>query len=498
MSSVHLSAICGDFNPLTSVIADASLTAVSLSHRYYRVWNQSNNRLKYLYSVREYYDDRFPSEEFCPEDDSFGYYVDVRAEFYFHLNYVGEVNALLDKYNTIDQIGLDDSVFLDAFRAWDKYLAEWTLEKLDLLFSMPKKSASFMDEAAKQLVSSQSMSRRSLQVQRLKSAIQLAHDAGWYIVFDTLTFRDEDIKRFYDTPNALRDYARNFGRAVNVALGRAAGDSYSDVYQYFGVPEFGSLKGRLHFHFVHMMKALPKDTVDPNFGRRVRNHRVVKSLINVGGWNFGMSAPIACRYEHDRFTRDGWLAVTDDKNFAIEIKPIDAISNYVAKYVSKQNDFSLNCRLNKDNLAWQKYVATIIPDLSYLTVFRVRQSRGLGMKLPSMKNLNTKELSQLTKLHWTATPLHRLLKCYARKTLALRLGVFTIRDIQKAKPAAMNLLESLRRSMRDLKTFSQVSFGDFVTVKLKLSDISDACREYIAGLHVQFSERTLSRVLGSK
>src|SRR5690606_17229276 len=36
--------------------------------------------------------------------------------------------------------------------------------------------------------------------------------------------------------------------------------------------------GRLHFHAVHFMRTLPTGSVDPNFGRRVRNRRQLNSL----------------------------------------------------------------------------------------------------------------------------------------------------------------------------------------------------------------------------
>src|SRR5438552_4886259 len=38
--------------------------------------------------------------------------------------------------------------------------------------------------------------------------------------------------------------------------------------------------GRLHFHAVHFMRTLPTGSVDPNFGRRVRNRRQLNSLQN--------------------------------------------------------------------------------------------------------------------------------------------------------------------------------------------------------------------------
>src|SRR5207248_6098376 len=82
-----------------------------------------------------------------------------------------------------------------------------------------------------------------------------------------------DALPIYDNPNALRDYFRDIGRMVLAAEGRKANDSHADCYQYFCVPEYGTANGRLHFHAVHFMRTLPTGSVDPNFGRRVRNRR---------------------------------------------------------------------------------------------------------------------------------------------------------------------------------------------------------------------------------
>src|SRR5262245_59606991 len=60
---------------------------------------------------------------------------------------------------------------------------------------------------------------------------------------------------------------------VLAAEGRKDNDSDADCYQYFCVPEYGTANGRLHFHAVHFMRTLPTGSVDPNFGRRVRNRR---------------------------------------------------------------------------------------------------------------------------------------------------------------------------------------------------------------------------------
>src|SRR5258708_17960576 len=74
---------------------------------------------------------------------------------------------------------------------------------------------------------------------------------------------------------------------VLAAEGRKANDSHADCYQYFCVPEYGTANGRLHFHAVHFMRTLPTGSVDPNFGRRVRNRRQLNSLQNT--WPYGYS-----------------------------------------------------------------------------------------------------------------------------------------------------------------------------------------------------------------
>src|SRR5258708_2777520 len=78
---------------------------------------------------------------------------------------------------------------------------------------------------------------------------------------------------------------------VLAAEGRKANDSHADCYQYFCVPEYGTANGRLHFHAVHFMRTLPTRSVDPNFGRRLRNRLQLNSLQNT--WPNGSSMPIA-------------------------------------------------------------------------------------------------------------------------------------------------------------------------------------------------------------
>src|SRR5207244_957261 len=61
----------------------------------------------------------------------------------------------------------------------------------------------------------------------------------------------------------------------------------------------------------HLARKLSLGSVDPNFGRRVRNRRQLNSLQNT--WPYGYSMPIAVRYTQDAFSRSGWLWPVDAK-----------------------------------------------------------------------------------------------------------------------------------------------------------------------------------------
>src|SRR5439155_302473 len=123
------------------------------------------------------------------------------------------------------------------------------------------------------------------------------------------------------------------------AEGRKANDSHADCYQYFCVPEYGTANGRLHFHAVHFMRTLPTGSVDPNFGRRIRNRRQLNSLQNT--WTYGYSMHIAVRYTHDAISRYHWLLTNDTKAETLKTSSYMADSFYVTKYVNKKSDIKI-------------------------------------------------------------------------------------------------------------------------------------------------------------
>src|SRR5207253_3941435 len=87
----------------------------------------------------------------------------------------------------------------------------------------------------------------------------------------------------------------------------------------------------------HFMRTLPTGSVDPNFGRRVRNRRQLNSLQNT--WPYGYSMPIAVRYTQDAFSRSGWLWPVDAKG-----EPLKATSRSEERF-SRNAETDLVCRL---------------------------------------------------------------------------------------------------------------------------------------------------------
>src|SRR3989440_656155 len=225
-----------------------------------------------------------------------------------------------------------------------KVAAERPLKDIRDEYNYPKKKG-IKDARSRLLEASTMKSRRGFAIQRLMNAMRQAHADGWFIVFDTLTLADDRLEAFYDNLNALRDYFRDIGRMVLAAEGRKATDSHADCYQYFGVPEYGTANGRLHFHALHFMRTLPTGSVDPNFGRRARNSSQLNSLQNT--WPYGYSMPIAVRYTQDAFSRSGWLWPVDAKGEPLKATSCMAVFFFSSRrrHTRSDRDWSSDCAL---------------------------------------------------------------------------------------------------------------------------------------------------------
>src|SRR5690625_422847 len=217
-----------------------------------------------------------------------------------------------------------------------------------------------------------------------------AHGDGLFLVVATRALANDRLEALYDNPNVLRDYFRDLGRMVLAAEGRKANDSHAVCYQYFCVPEYGTANGGLYFYALHFMRTLPTGSVDPIFGRRVRNRRQLNSLQDT--WPYGYSIRIEDRYTQDAFSRSGWLWPVDAKGEPLKATSYMAVGFYVAKNVNKKSDMDLAAK----GLGAKEWNNSLKTKLSLLPkkLFRIRMSRNFGMKMLTMTNLSTECLIQ--------------------------------------------------------------------------------------------------------
>ena len=141
-----------------------------------------------------------------------------------------------------------------------------------------------------------------------------------YMVFDTLTTRPEHHDEVFKKGSRLfESYRRRF-----LKIAQTTGE-------YFAVTEQGAEHGREHIHIIWFLKEMNFN--DPNKGKDFPNKREIIPLRQA--WPYGLSQPISVRYSADNYGRKlNWKwPIKDGK--PIEVKPPEAISNYLTKYITK-------------------------------------------------------------------------------------------------------------------------------------------------------------------
>ncbi len=193
----------------------------------------------------------------------------------------------------------------------------------------------------------------------LRDEVALAHSRGWFMVFDTLTIEESQMDEvFSEGSPILTNYIKRIRRAVCAGSGLSVSQSKGvedDHYRYFAIVQHGSLRGRLHYHFFHLCKALPLGSADPNHPAMVYpDRREVYSFKKF--WPHGRSQPLSVRYScDDAFSRARWRwPVKRDKvsgdYFPVAAGGIMAVVNYVAGYISKTEE-SLKWKTKEGNSA---------------------------------------------------------------------------------------------------------------------------------------------------
>lgn len=488
------------------VKADAFISTVSMAgltrFQSVRIWRQVLARRKVLNRIGEQMFDVFKGlgygEHMNPEyRESF---LALSDRIVAHDDFCAEVLSLLDINNAIDrpvEAGLSSHHSLSfnipctgcfevnegypVAKAWNEYYKKFKQEDLwKFVSGFVTKQPGIADEAALQLIKTTYAARRALVMARLQWELRKRHEQGWYIIFDTLTIAPDRAEAFYADPQAIRDYFRNYGRAILRAEGRDTGESTDDCYTYFCCPEYGTRGGRLHFHCLHFCRTLPKGCCDPNAYRALKHRRVVEGLRK--HWKFGFSKPIAVRYHNDAFTRKGWVWPTDGGGRAIKCTGYMAVGYYVTKYVCKNLEgYRHDAVKRMEDRTWKGSNKPLSkPVVVHARTFRIRMSRHLGNMDLDLESESMSTIVELTQLDYRVSPFALLLRRSCKRFLAKQAGMLSIGAIQQYALPPKSLLNTLRSLMKNTTEFNLQNFMSTVTPKLLEKDISDDTRAFIA------------------
>ena len=223
---------------------------------------------------------------------------------------------------------------------------------------------------------------------------------GWYPFFVTLTIDPKlcmgQIHEFkgrtaaYDSPRDLwesgrefRIYIKTIATTVSQLLGhppphkkaknyKRTGIDYdyrpeSDYVTYAGVLEHGKTAEHHHMHFMLWLREIPSHwKKDPNEGRmpQYRTERECKSLRNFWPWCSSELKPaLYFRSKGDVWSQLGHSTPIDKKTGApIKINDVDAVGNYVTKYMQKGTkvwQHRMKCTRNLGLQRMQKVIATM-------------------------------------------------------------------------------------------------------------------------------------------
>lgn len=278
----------------------------------------------------------------------------------------------------------------------------------------------------------QKASRKRSLVDRLYFQMHESHKAGWFMVFETLTY-DPHAPNASDAlmfGESWRKHARTVYRGVCKRIyGRRRhpkGVSVTDYCHYCAVPELHK-DGRVHLHVLWFLRELPlvASYVDPNSLTSLPYRR------EINGWpktDFGFSTAIAVRYGDDAYTKKGWKWPVDKvTKRAIPCKEHYAVAVYVSKYLDK-------------------------PRPEALCHKKTRLSQGLGLKT----------LRQRIKL-MSPIALYRMLAPMTRLTLFGRSISPTLLKVTISRELSIRLRDSLKPMLIEgLKRKFLTSMGELV------------------------------------
>ena len=186
---------------------------------------------------------------------------------------------------------------------------------------------------------------------RITQEAQDKQEKGWYPFFVTLTVDPKvtDPEKLWKEGRELRKYIRRLAKISAGLLGhppphkKTKDFGYrpeSDYVTYAGVIEHGKTQEHHHGHFMIWMREIPSAwKVDPNAGRLPahRTERENKHMRYLWPWAIASQKPaLYYRTKGDIWSELGHVTPLDKKTGqSIKINSVEAVGNYVTKYMQK-------------------------------------------------------------------------------------------------------------------------------------------------------------------
>ena len=171
-------------------------------------------------------------------------------------------------------------------------------------------------------------SRRSNWTYRCGSAALEAEKNGWYILFATLTFRDE-----LDDEGVYKAWRRYYMRMRRLIADHCE-EPATQCTKHFFYGEGDAITKRRHFHGIWYFKDVPDAWKrDPNMGWGPCNRECPWGVDAL--WHEGYAKHKAVRSTHDSWSALGWRWPVV-KGQPLKCLPVQQGVTYVTKYLSKE------------------------------------------------------------------------------------------------------------------------------------------------------------------
>ena len=334
----------------------------------------------------------------------------------------------------------------------------------------------YTDQVSQQFAAWYESNRKSRVNAEVQCELSMAMRKGYFILFETLTFTDDTYVEFWSKNGNGKtqwdSYCKRWKRLVD--------DEDLGYHSYICVVERGAERGRLHLHVIRVLERVPSWFADPN----LRSRGTKTCIEGVASRMWPLSNPERstwqpCRYSNDAWSMVGWKWPCDVKGNPL---PYSAgkISNYLTKYLTKQQDFAINetNRLLEERIEKEKGLVS----------WRIRKSMNFGKVelYEAMKDWTSRALASVLEARYAPERKHlslyrqialKVLRSRVWKRLSESANLSESDEVMNSKklinlsllerflvtPGQENLFaEVLRLWMLETLPFKRASVGAFV------------------------------------